>query len=230
MSHWPCELKRGRRAISELFRHFILYHGAMHGQRKKLISADQAAKILDCSRTTFWRVERKAGFQRIPASWDEKKETLGRPITWLYDDAEIRAHAQQRRAESRKTRRRKTQTSKQSRRLEAYRLFREGCPLDEVALRTQLDPEEVDELHQLYVRQTNQLTIPGELVLELESMRFDVRKNPKRFVETVRRMVRIIRKEPGAMARVDVTVEPVSEADSTDAEPESGSNKGSSNS
>ena len=109
-------------------------------------------------------------------------------------------------------------------------LGREGCPLDEVAFRTQLDPVEVDELHQLYIRQTNQLTIPGDLVLELESMRFDVRKNPARFVETVRRMVRIIRNEPGAVARVDVTVEPVSEADSTDAEPESGSNKGSSNS
>jgi hypothetical protein len=200
----------------------------MHGQRKKLISADQAAKILECSRTTFWRREGKAGFQRIPAPWGEKKETLGRPITWLYDDAEIRAYAKLRRAESRKTRHRKTQTLKQGRRLEAYRLFREGCPLDEVALRTQLDPEEVDELHQLYIRQTNQLTIPGDLVLE--SMRFDVRKNPAGFVETVRRMVRIIRKEPGAVARVDVTVHPLSEADSTDPEPESGLNNGSSNS
>ena len=195
----------------------------MHGQRKKLISADQAAKILECSRTTFWREERKAGFQRIPAPWDEQK-TLGRPVTWLYDDEEIRAYAKQRRAESRKTRHRKTHTSKQSRRLEAYRLFREGCPLDDVALRTHLDPEEVDELHQLYVRQTNQLTIPSDLVIALESMRFDVRKNPAGFVETVWRMVRIIRREPGAVTPVDVTVEPVPEVDSTDAEPESGSN------
>ena len=204
----------------------------MHGQRKKLISADQAAKILECSRTTFWREEQKAGFQRIPAPWDEQK-TLGRPVTWLYDDDDIRAYAKQRRAESRKTRNRKTQTSKQGRRLEAYRLFREGCALDDVALRTQLDPEEVDELHQLYVRQTNQLTIPGDLVLALETLRFDVRTDPAAFVETVWRMVRIIRKEPGAAARVDVTVDeidPAPEADSTDPEPESGSNKGSSNS
>jgi len=204
----------------------------MHGQRKKLISADQAAKILECSRTTFWREERKAGFQRIPAPWDEKKETLGRPVIWLYDDAEIRAYAKQRRAASRKTRDRKTQTSKQGRRLEAYRLFRDGCALDDVALRTQLDPEEVDELHQLYVRQTNQLTIPGDLVVELEKLRFDVRRNPAAFVETVWRMVRIIRKEPGAVARVDVTVDkidPVPEADLIAAKPESGSNEGSSN-
>ena len=109
-------------------------------------------------------------------------------------------------------------------------MFREGCPLDDVALRTQLDPEEVDELHQLYVRQTNQLSIPGDLVLALETLRFDVRNNPAGFVETVWRMVRIIRNEPGAVTPVDVTVEPVPEADSTDAEPESGSNKGSSNS
>jgi hypothetical protein len=114
--------------------------------------------------------------------------------------------------------------------LEAYRLFRDGCALDDIALRTQLDPEEVDELHQLYVRQTNQLTIPGDLVLALETLRFDVRKDPAAFVETVWRMVRIIRKEPGAAARVDVIVEPLSEADSTDTELESGSNKGSSNS
>lgn len=207
-----------------------MYHGAMHGQRKKLISADQAAKILKCSRATFRRKEKKAGLQRIPARWEEKKETLGRPVTWLYDDAEIRAYAKQHRAESRKTRNRKTQTLKQSRRLEAYRLFRDGCALPDVALRTLLDPEEVEELHQLYVRQTNQLTIPGDLVLELENMRFDVRKNPAGFVQTVWRMVRIIRKEPGATARVDVTVEPVPEADSTDTEPESGSNNGSSNS
>ena len=200
----------------------------MHGHRKKLISADQAAKILECSRTTFWREERKAGFQRIPAPWDEQK-TLGRPVTWLYYDAEIRAYAKQRRAESRKTRHRKTQTSKQSRRLDAYRLFREGCPLDDVALRTQLDPEEVDELYQLYIRQTNQLAIPGDLVDALENLRFDVRRNPAAFVQTVWRMVRMIRKEPGAAARVEVTVEPLSEADSTDKEPESGSNNGSSN-
>jgi hypothetical protein len=117
--------------------------------------------------------------------------------------------------------------------LEAYRLFRDACALDEVALRTQLDPEEVDELHQLYLKQTNQLTIPGDLVLALENLRFDVRKNPAGFVETVWRMVRMIRKEPGAAARVDVTVDeidPAPEADSTDTEPESGSNKGSSNS
>ncbi len=201
----------------------------MHGHRKKLISADQAAKILECSRTTFWREERKAGFQRIPAPWDEQK-TLGRPVTWLYDDAEIRAYAKQRRAASRKTRDRKTQTSKQGRRLEAYRLFRDGCALDEVALRTQLDPEEVDELHQLYVRQTNQLTIPGDLVRALEDLRFDVRKDPAAFVETVWRMVRIIRKEPGAVTPVDVIVETVSDTDSTDTEPESGSREGSSNS
>jgi predicted DNA-binding transcriptional regulator AlpA len=201
----------------------------MHGQRKKLISANQAAKILECSRSTFWRQERKAGFQRIPAPSDEKKETLGRPVTWFYDDEEIRAYAKQRKAESRKTRIRKTHSLKKSRRLEAYRLFREGCALDDVALRTQLDPEEVDELHQLYIRQTNQLTIPGHLILALENMRFDVRKNPEGFVETVGRMVRMIRKEPGAAARVDVTVTPLPEADATDTEPESGSNKGSSN-
>ena len=230
MFHPPRELKRGRRSIFELFRHFILYHGTMHGQRKKLISADQAAKILKCSRTTFWREERKAGFQRISAPWDEKKETLGRPVTWLYDNAEIRAYAKQRRAQSRKTRDRKTQTSQKMRRLEAYRLFRDGCPLDEVALRTQLDPEEVDELHQLYIRQTNQITIPGDLILALENLRFDVRKDPAAFVETVWRMVRIIRKEPGAAARVDVIVEPLPEADSMDAEPESGSKEGLSNS
>ena len=206
-----------------------MYHGAMDGHRKKLISADQAAKILECSRTTFWREERKAGFQRIPAPWDEQK-TLGRPVTWLYDDAEIRAYAKQRRAESRKTRHRKTQTSKQGRRLEAYRLFREGCPLDDIALRTQLDPEEVDELHQLYIRQTNQITIPGDLVIALESLRFDVRGNPAAFVETVWRMVRIIRKEPGAVTPVDVTVDPNPETISTETEPEPDSNKGSSNS
>ncbi len=230
MFHPRCELKRARRLLFELFRYFILYHEAMHGQRKKLISADQAAKILECSRTTFWREERKAGFQRISAPWNEKKETLGRPVAWLYDEAEIRAYAKQRRAQSRKTRDRKTQTSKESRRLEAYRLFRDVCPLDEVALRTQLDPEEVDELHQLYIRQTNQITIPGDLVLALENLRFHVRKDPAAFVETVWRMVRIIRKEPGAATRVDMTVEPVSEADSMDAEPESGSKEGSSNS
>lgn len=233
MFHWPRGVECKRRPISELFRDFILYHGAMHGPRKKLISADQAAKILECSRTTFWREEKRAGFQRISAPWDEKKETLGRPVTWLYDDAEIRAYAKQRRDQSRKTQLGKTQTSKQSRRLEAYRLFRDGCALDDVALRTQLDPEEVDELHQLYIRQTNQLTIPGDLVLALENLRFDVRKNPAGFVETVWRMVRIIRKEPGAATPVNVTVneiDPVPEADSTDAEPESGSNKGSSNS
>ena len=204
----------------------------MHGQRKKLISADQAAKILGCSRTTFWREEQRAGFQRISAPWDEKKETLGRPVMWLYDDAEIRAHAKQRRAESRKAQLRKTQTSQKGRRLEAYRLFRDGCPLDDVALRTQLDPEEVDELHQLYVRQTNQLTIPGDLVLALETLRFDVRKNPAGFVETVWRMVRIIRKEPGAATPVDVTVDEI-ETGSTRTEPEFASNKpnkGSSNS
>jgi predicted DNA-binding transcriptional regulator AlpA len=116
MFHSLRKLKRGRLSIFELFRYFILYHGAMHGQRKKLISADQAAKILECSRTTFWREERKAGFQRISAPWDEKKETLGRPVTWLYDDAEIRAYAKQRRAASQKTWDRKTQTSKQGQR------------------------------------------------------------------------------------------------------------------
>ncbi|HMY20635.1 MAG TPA: hypothetical protein PKA58_30125, partial [Polyangium sp.] len=52
MFHPPRELKRAWRLIFELFRYFILYHGAMHAQRKKLISADQAAKILECSRTT----------------------------------------------------------------------------------------------------------------------------------------------------------------------------------
>jgi len=188
----------------------------MHGQRKKLISADQAAKILECSRTTFWREERKAGFQRISAPWDEKKETLGRPITWLYDDAEIRAYAKQRRAKSRKPQIRKTQSSQKDRRLEAYRLFREGCPLDDVALRTQLDPEEVDELHQLYIRQTNQLTIPGDLVLALENLRFEIRKNPAAFVDTVWRMVRIIRKEPGAEFPVNVTVDEVDPAKQLD--------------
>ena len=227
LGRMPRELKHRRPPIFELFRDFIMYHGAM---RKRFISADQAAKVLECSRTTFWREERKAGFQRILAPWDEKKETLGRPVTWLYDDAEIRAYAKQRRAASRKTRHRKTQNSKQSRRLEAYRLFRDGCPLDDVARRTQLDPEEVDELHQLYIRQTNQLTIPGDLVDALENLRFDVRSNPAGFVETVWRMVRIIRKEPGAETPVDVTVDPVPEADSTDTEPESGSNNGSSNS
>ena len=51
-----------------------MFHRAMHGQRKKLISADQAAKILGCSRTTFWREEQRAGFQRISAPYDEKKK------------------------------------------------------------------------------------------------------------------------------------------------------------